>query len=54
MHETYTRDCITAIRAKTKKPLWVKLSPNAGDIVSIARAAEDAGADALDIGRSRQ
>ena len=47
MHENYTRDCITAMRAKTKKPLWVKLSPNAGDIVSIARAAEDAGADAL-------
>src|SRR5215475_9345831 len=47
MHEDYTRDCIKAIRAKTKKPLWVKLSPNAGDIVSIARAAEDAGADAL-------
>jgi dihydroorotate dehydrogenase (NAD+) catalytic subunit len=47
MHETYTRDCITAIRAKTRKPLWVKLSPNAGDIVSIALAAEDAGADAL-------
>jgi dihydroorotate dehydrogenase (NAD+) catalytic subunit len=47
MHEDYTRDCITAIRARTKKPLWVKLSPNAGDIVSIARAAEDAGADAL-------
>lgn len=47
MHEDYTRDCIKAIRAKTKKPLWVKLSPNAGDIVSIARAAENAGADAL-------
>ena len=47
MHENYTRDCITAMRARTKKPLWVKLSPNAGDIVSIARAAEDAGADAL-------
>ena len=41
MHEDYTRDCITAIRAKTRKPLWVKLSPNAGDIVSIGRAAED-------------
>src|SRR6185436_2803364 len=40
MHEDYTRDCITAIRAKTTKPLWVKLSPNAGDIVSIAKAAE--------------
>ena len=47
MHEDYTRDCINAIRAKTTKPLWVKLSPNAGDIVSIAKAAETAGADAL-------
>jgi dihydroorotate dehydrogenase (NAD+) catalytic subunit len=47
MHEDYTRDCITAIRAKTTKPLWVKLSPNAVDIVSIALAAEKAGADAL-------
>jgi dihydroorotate dehydrogenase (NAD+) catalytic subunit len=47
MHEDYTRDCIRAIRAKTTKPLWVKLSPNAGDIVSIGRAAEEAGADCL-------
>jgi dihydroorotate dehydrogenase (NAD+) catalytic subunit len=47
MHEDYTRDCIKAIRAKTDKPLWVKLSPNAGDIVSIAKAAENAGADCL-------
>ena len=36
-----------AIREETNKPFWVKLSPNAGDIVSIAQAAEDAGADAL-------
>ena len=49
MHEDYTRDCINAIRAKTTKPLWVKLSPNAGDIVSIAKAAQAAGADALAI-----
>jgi dihydroorotate dehydrogenase (NAD+) catalytic subunit len=47
MHEGYTRECIAAMRARTKKPLWVKLSPNAGDIVSIAAAAEDAGADCL-------
>jgi dihydroorotate dehydrogenase (NAD+) catalytic subunit len=47
MHEGYTRECITAMRARTTKPLWVKLSPNAGDIVSIAEAAEDAGADCL-------
>ena len=36
-----------AIRAATDKPVWAKLSPNAGDIVSIAMAAEEAGADAL-------
>ncbi|HUB95147.1 MAG TPA: dihydroorotate dehydrogenase [Stellaceae bacterium] len=47
MHEGYTRECITAMRARTTKPLWVKLSPNAGDIVSIAEAAEAAGADCL-------
>ena len=47
MHEGYTRDCIQAMREKTKKPLWVKLSPNAGDMVSVAQAAEEAGADCL-------
>ncbi len=47
MHEEHTRDVIHAIRDATDKPLWVKLSPNAGDIVSIAKAAEDAGADCL-------
>ncbi len=36
-----------AVRAVTTKPLYVKLSPNVTDIVSIARAAEDAGADGL-------
>jgi dihydroorotate dehydrogenase (NAD+) catalytic subunit len=47
MHEEHTRKVIHAIRAKTTKPLWVKLSPNAGDIVSIAVAAEEAGADCV-------
>jgi dihydroorotate dehydrogenase (NAD+) catalytic subunit len=47
MHEEHTKKVIHAIRAKTTKPLWVKLSPNAGDIVSIAQAAEEAGADCL-------
>src|SRR5258707_12330079 len=31
----------------TDKPIWCKLSPNAGDVVAIAKAAEAAGADAL-------
>jgi dihydroorotate dehydrogenase (NAD+) catalytic subunit len=48
MHEDYTRDAVKAIKEKCGgKPLWVKLSPNAGDIVSIACAAEEAGADCL-------
>ncbi len=36
-----------AVRAVTRKPLVVKLSPNVSDIVAIARACEDAGADGL-------
>ena len=36
-----------AVRAVTGKPLFVKLSPNVSDIVAIARACEDAGADGL-------
>src|SRR5690606_31974612 len=38
---------VSLIRAATDKPVWAKLSPNAGDIVGIALAAEAAGADAL-------
>ncbi len=34
-------------RAATRRPLWVKLSPNAPDLVSTARAAVAGGADAL-------
>ncbi|HWG05466.1 MAG TPA: dihydroorotate dehydrogenase [Beijerinckiaceae bacterium] len=47
MQEEHTKKVVGAIRAATKKPLWIKLSPNAGDIVSVALAAEEAGADAL-------
>lgn len=38
-----------AVRAHCKKPLMVKLSPNVADIVSIAKAAEAEGADALSL-----
>ncbi len=38
-----------ARRAATRRPLWVKLSPNVTDITVIARAAEEAGADALTV-----
>jgi dihydroorotate dehydrogenase (NAD+) catalytic subunit len=36
-----------ACRRVTTKPLWVKLSPNAADVTATAKAAQDAGADAL-------
>ncbi|MFN2464852.1 MAG: dihydroorotate dehydrogenase [Candidatus Dormibacteria bacterium] len=36
-----------AVRAATSRPLIVKLTPNVTDLVSIARAIVDAGADAL-------
>ena len=38
-----------AVRKVTKKPLIVKLSPNVTDIVSIAKACEDAGADGISL-----
>ena len=42
-----TARVVSALRAATAVPLWVKLTPNTGDIAAVARAAEDAGADAL-------
>lgn len=37
------------VRRAVKKPVIVKLTPNVTDIVSIARACEDAGADGLSL-----
>jgi dihydroorotate dehydrogenase (NAD+) catalytic subunit len=42
-------DLVRACRAVVTKPLWVKLTPNTSDIVSLARACADHGADALSI-----
>ena len=36
-----------AVRKVSRKPVFIKLSPNVTDIVSIARACEEAGADGL-------
>jgi dihydroorotate dehydrogenase (NAD+) catalytic subunit len=36
-----------AVRVATKLPLWVKMSPEAGNIVAVAKACEEAGADAI-------
>ncbi len=38
-----------AVKAVTKKPVFIKLSPNVTDIVSIAKACEDAGADGISL-----
>ena len=35
------------VKAVTTKPVFIKLSPNVTDVVSIARACEDAGADGI-------
>ncbi|MFO0567900.1 MAG: dihydroorotate dehydrogenase [Polyangiaceae bacterium] len=37
----------SAVRKASRLPVWVKMSPEAGDIVAVAKACEDAGADAL-------
>lgn len=38
-----------AVKAVTRKPVYIKLSPNVTDIVSIAKACEEAGADGLSL-----
>jgi dihydroorotate dehydrogenase (NAD+) catalytic subunit len=51
----YGTDCslfktvVDAVRAKTQKPLIIKLAPNVADIRVFARAAEVCGADAVSI-----
>ena len=49
LHEDHTYEIVRRVRAATDKPLWAKLSPNAGEIDLVAQAAEKAGADALTI-----
>ncbi|MEM3438002.1 MAG: dihydroorotate dehydrogenase [Nitrososphaerales archaeon] len=40
---------VESVREETKKPIFVKLSPNVKDIVEIAKVAENSGADALTV-----
>jgi len=40
-------DIVGRVRARVRMPLWVKLSPNVGDVTVVGRAAAEAGADAL-------
>jgi dihydroorotate dehydrogenase (NAD+) catalytic subunit len=44
-----THDVVSAVRKVTKLPVIPKLTPNVTDVASFARAAEDAGADAVSL-----
>src|SRR5437867_6001834 len=44
-----TFDVVSAVRKVTRLPIIPKLTPNVTDVASFARAAEDAGADAVSL-----
>jgi dihydroorotate dehydrogenase (NAD+) catalytic subunit len=46
---TGTFDVVSAVRQVTRLPVIPKLTPNVTDVASFARAAEDAGADAVSL-----
>lgn len=43
------KEVVAAVKTKTRFPVMTKLSPNVTDIVKIARAAQDGGADCLSL-----
>jgi dihydroorotate dehydrogenase (NAD+) catalytic subunit len=47
MRAASTEAVVRQLRAATPLPLWVKLTPNTGELPEVAKAAEAAGADAL-------
>ena len=47
-----TYEVVSAIRRRTQHPVWAKLTPNSSDIAAVARACEDAGADAVVMGNA--
>lgn len=47
-----TRHVVRLLRQATGLPLWVKLTPNSGDIVDTAVAAQEEGADAVVVGNT--
>src|SRR5512144_1835620 len=48
-HLGNTHDVVSAVRRATPLPLIPKLTPNVTDVASFARAAEEAGADAVSL-----
>ena len=49
LNEDTTYRVVRLCREATEKPIWAKLSPNAGEITAVAEAAEKAGADAITV-----
>ncbi len=47
LHGTF--DVVSAVRKATRLPVFPKLTPNVTDVASFARAAEEAGADAVSL-----
>ena len=47
MRPSTTHSVMTKLRGASDLPLWAKLSPNTGETIEVAMAAEEAGADAL-------
>ncbi|AKX34405.1 dihydroorotate dehydrogenase (NAD+) catalytic subunit [Spiroplasma litorale] len=43
----YLKELIIKVKAATKKPIYIKMSPTEPDIVQTAKVCKDAGADAL-------
>ena len=46
---TSAQEVVKAVKKVTTKPIIIKLTPNVTDIVSIAKACEDAGADGISL-----
>jgi len=44
-----TRQLMKMLKARSRRPIIVKLSPNVTDVTELARAAEEGGADALTV-----
>ncbi len=42
-----TADVVRSMKRATSLPVWLKVTPNVGNVAEVARAAEAAGADAL-------
>lgn len=47
-----TQKVMKLLRKSTHLPLWAKLTPNTGDIISVAKAVEDEGGDAVVVGNT--